>query len=67
MINLYNIDCMEALKEFKDNQFNLAIVDPPYGIGISGQKEVKKKRAQRNRSGAQNRKYHKEKRSRFYC
>ena len=29
-INLYNKDCMEALKEFKDNQFNLAIVDPPY-------------------------------------
>ena len=60
-INLYNKDCMEALKEFKDNEFQLAIVDPPYGIGISGQKEVKKKRAQRNRSGAQNRKYHKEK------
>ncbi len=32
MINLYNKDCMEALKEFKDNQFELAIVDPPYGI-----------------------------------
>jgi site-specific DNA-methyltransferase (adenine-specific) len=24
---------MEALKEFKDNQFELAIVDPPYGLG----------------------------------
>jgi len=34
MINLYNKDCMEALKEFKDNQFNLAIVDPPYGIDM---------------------------------
>ena len=33
MINLYNKDCMEALKEFKDHQFDLAIVDPPYGIG----------------------------------
>ena len=32
MIKLYNIDCMEALKEFKDNQFDLAIIDPPYGI-----------------------------------
>tara|TARA_R100001463_G_scaffold64809_2_gene117937 strand:+ start:39 stop:683 length:645 start_codon:yes stop_codon:yes gene_type:complete len=32
-INLHNKDCMEALKEFKDNQFHLAIVDPPYGIG----------------------------------
>ena len=33
MINLHNKDCMEALKEFKDNQFELAIVDPPYGLG----------------------------------
>ena len=33
MINLYNKDCMDALKEFKDNQFDLAIVDPPYGYG----------------------------------
>mgnify|MGYP003132744581 CR=1 FL=1 len=33
MINLYNRDCMLALKEFKDNQFDLAIVDPPYGLG----------------------------------
>ena len=33
MINLYNKDCMEALKEFKENQFDLAIVDPPYGYG----------------------------------
>jgi len=36
MINLYNKDCMEDLKEFKDNQFDLAIVDPPYGIGMDG-------------------------------
>ena len=36
MINLYNKDCMEALKEFKDNQFDLAIVDPPYGINLDG-------------------------------
>ena len=32
-INLYNKDCMLALKEFKENQFDLAIVDPPYGLG----------------------------------
>ncbi len=61
MINIYNQDCLEAMKSMQDNQFDLAIVDPPYGIGISGQKEVKKKRVQRNRSSAQNRKYHKEK------
>ena len=30
---IYNRDCLEAMKEMKDNQFDLAIVDPPYGIG----------------------------------
>ena len=34
-INLYNKDCVEALKEMQDNQFDLAIVDPPYGIDIA--------------------------------
>ena len=38
-ITLYNADCMEVMKTFKDKQFSLAIVDPPYGIGIDGQKE----------------------------
>lgn len=33
MINIYNQDCLEAMKEMSDNQFDLAIVDPPYGIG----------------------------------
>lgn len=27
----YNMDCMEGMKEFPDNYFDLAIVDPPYG------------------------------------
>ena len=31
MINLYNIDCMEAMKKAPDNHWDLAIVDPPYG------------------------------------
>jgi len=29
----YNIDCMEYMATCKDKQFDLAIVDPPYGIG----------------------------------
>ena len=29
----YNMDCMEGMREFPDNYFDLAIVDPPYGIG----------------------------------
>ena len=30
---VYNEDCVEALKRFPENYFDLAIVDPPYGIG----------------------------------
>ena len=37
--DLYNADCMDGMKEFPDNFFDLAIVDPPYGIGFDGQKE----------------------------
>lgn len=32
--NLYNMDCMEGMKQFPDKHFELAIVDPPYGIGV---------------------------------
>jgi site-specific DNA-methyltransferase (adenine-specific) len=39
-IKLYNADCMEVMKTFKDKQFSLAIIDPPYGIGRSGQTET---------------------------
>ena len=35
MIEYYNEDCMEGMKRYKDKHFDLAIVDPPYGIGIS--------------------------------
>lgn len=34
MIELYNMDCMQAMQEMPDNNFDLAIVDPPYGIGM---------------------------------
>lgn len=34
-ITLYNDDCMKVMREFPDKYFDLAIVDPPYGIGIS--------------------------------
>jgi len=32
-VQLYNQDCMEAMAKMKDKEFELAIVDPPYGIG----------------------------------
>jgi len=37
---LYNMDCMEGMKKFPDKYFELAIVDPPYGIGISMRREI---------------------------
>lgn len=38
-ITLYNDDCMNVMKTFNDNQFDLAIVDPPYGIGQNWRKD----------------------------
>ncbi|MCK9209253.1 MAG: hypothetical protein M0P61_00315 [Ignavibacteriaceae bacterium] len=28
----FNIDCMEGMKQFPDKYFELAVVDPPYGL-----------------------------------
>ena len=53
-MKITNEDCMELMSRYEDNYFDLAIVDPPYGIGISGQKE--KKQGKKS-----DRKYHKEK------
>lgn len=35
MIELLHIDCMEYMASQPDNAFDLACVDPPYGIGIN--------------------------------
>ena len=37
------MDCMLAMKEMSDNQFDLAIVDPPYGIDIANDDRQGKK------------------------
>lgn len=36
-IELYNCDNMELMKRYPDGYFDLAIVDPPYGIGFDGE------------------------------
>jgi site-specific DNA-methyltransferase (adenine-specific) len=53
-MKITNEDNMDLMSRYDDNHFDLAIVDPPYGIGISGQKEQKKGKKS-------DRKYHKEK------
>ena len=35
---VFNTDCLGAMKSYLDNYFELAIVDPPYGIGEDGSK-----------------------------
>lgn len=48
---VYNEDCVDVLKRFSDNHFDLAIVDPPYGnidaIGLSDNKKKGKQATKR--------------------
>ena len=39
LIRAFNMDCMEFMKDIPDNHYDLAIVDPPYGIGRDGQNQ----------------------------
>ena len=50
MINLHNIDCMKALKEMQNNHFDLAIVDPPYGINADKKNSGKKLQSKKSSS-----------------
>ena len=34
-INLYQGDCMDLMRQYPDKYFDLAIVDPPYGINVN--------------------------------
>ena len=40
----FNRDCMEAMREFPDKFFDLAVVDPPYGDGCSQTVNVERER-----------------------
>ncbi len=50
-IELHNVDCMDFMKQCSDKQFDLAIVDPPYGgndaIGLKDNKIGKKQATKR--------------------
>ena len=43
MIQITNEDNMLLMARYPDNYFDLAIVDPPYGIGMHGDINIKKK------------------------
>ena len=44
---VYLMDCIEGMRQFPDKIFDLAVIDPPYGIGVSemniGARKVKNK------------------------
>ena len=37
---LFLMDCVDGMKQYDNNHFDLAVVDVPYGINRSGQKET---------------------------
>lgn len=47
--HFYNCDCMDLMNSLPDKFFELAIVDPPYGLGIDGQKQSIAKNPKHNR------------------
>jgi site-specific DNA-methyltransferase (adenine-specific) len=38
-LDLRNVDCMELMSQYPDKYFDLAIVDPPYGIDLTRQQK----------------------------
>jgi site-specific DNA-methyltransferase (adenine-specific) len=44
-MKITNEDCMELMARYEDNYFDLAIVDPPYGIGEDGAKNHSRDKA----------------------
>lgn len=47
---VYLMDCVAGMKEYPDKWFDLAVVDPPYGLGIDGQKlSINNKNPKHNR------------------
>lgn len=44
-------DCLDILRQLPDKSIDLILTDPPYGLGIDGQKESKSKNPKHNRKG----------------
>lgn len=46
---VYNQDCLEAMRAMPDKAFDLAICDPPYGIGMSAKSFNNRKPSSKSR------------------
>jgi site-specific DNA-methyltransferase (adenine-specific) len=49
LLEVYLEDCVKALKRYADNHFDLAIVDPPYGINMAMGHKGSEKRGDKNK------------------
>ena len=54
MIEMLNCDCMEYMAGLPDKAFDLAIVDPPYGIGASEKNSTDKKQCRNSATQSTN-------------
>jgi len=59
--DVYNEDCIEVMKRYPDNYFDLAVVDPPYGL-----ERVKKGGSHVNKHGSENGQWNNEKPTKEY-
>ena len=41
MTQAFNMDCVEAMREFPDKYFSLTVADPPYGLNITARHQAK--------------------------
>jgi site-specific DNA-methyltransferase (adenine-specific) len=51
-LHITNEDCMELLKRTPDNFYDLALVDPPYGIGEAGGEKTAQINSKVNKSAS---------------
>ena len=49
-LKIINADCMDIMKDYEDNHFDLAIVDPPYGIDADVKNNTDKKQSKKSAS-----------------
>lgn len=49
---VFNQDCLEGMKQYPDKYFELAIVDPPYGLGLDMVTDVDSNARQNRRNGS---------------
>lgn len=49
MVNFFNMDCVEFMKSKPDKCYDLAIIDPPYGINMAMGHKGSEKRGDKNK------------------